>query len=180
MRWQDFKILMFVICTRLASFVYYICCKTCWYKSKNVSSKLCGFSQWTLSILEPRRKSPKFGWNQDIPCGDCEKEYLDQTKHQFCTRLKEHQRVVSNFNSSKPALAELHVSKTSHNIASVDSRNITTNNRYGQRLCLEAWHINASPCALNKNNESYYIAIVKFLLFMCFIGGEPITWECRN
>ena len=35
------------------------------------------------------------------PCGDCEKVYLGQTKHQFCTRLKEHQRAVSNSNSSK-------------------------------------------------------------------------------
>ena len=49
------------------------------------------------------------------PCGDCEKVYLGQTKHQFCTRLKEHQRAVSNSNSSKSALAK-HVCETSHNI----------------------------------------------------------------
>ena len=89
-----------------------------------------------------------------IPCGDCEKVYLGQTKRQFCTRLKEHQRAVSNFNSSKSALAE-HVCETSHNIAWEDSRIITTNNRYGQRLCLEAWHINASPCALNRDDGSH-------------------------
>ena len=40
-----------------------------------------------------------------IPCGDCEKEYLGQTKRQFCTRLKEHQRAVSNlYSSSQPWL----------------------------------------------------------------------------
>ena len=89
-----------------------------------------------------------------IPCGDCEKVYLGQTKRQFCTRLKEHQRAVSNFNGSKSALAE-HVCETSHNIAWEDSRIITTNNRYGQRLCLEAWHINASPCALNRDDGSH-------------------------
>ena len=38
-----------------------------------------------------------------IPCGVCEKVYLGQTKRQFCTRLKKHQRAVSNFNSSKSA-----------------------------------------------------------------------------
>ena len=27
-----------------------------------------------------------------IPCGDCKKEYLGQTKRQFCTRLKGHQK----------------------------------------------------------------------------------------
>ena len=63
-------------------------------------------------------------------------------------------RAVSNFNSSKSALAE-HVCETSHNIAWEDSKVITTNNRYGQRLCLEAWHINASPCALNRDDGSH-------------------------
>jgi hypothetical protein len=28
------------------------------------------------------------------PCGDCEKEYLGQSKRQFGTRLKEHQKAV--------------------------------------------------------------------------------------
>ena len=88
-----------------------------------------------------------------IPCGDCEKEYLGQTKRQFCTRLKEHQKAVSNLYSSKSALA--HVCKTSHKIAWEDSKIITTNNRYGQRLSLEAWHINASSCALNRDDGSY-------------------------
>ena len=83
-----------------------------------------------------------------------EKVYLGQTKRQFCTRLKEHQRAVSNFNSSKSALAE-HVCETSNNITWEDSRIITTNNRYGQRLCLEAWHINASPCTFNRDDGSY-------------------------
>ena len=30
-----------------------------------------------------------------IPCGDCEKEYLGQSKHQFGIWLKEHQKAVS-------------------------------------------------------------------------------------
>ena len=73
--------------------------------------------------------------------------------YQFCTRLKEHQKAVSNLYSLKSALAE-HVCKTSHKIAWEDSKIITTNNRYGQRLCLEAWHINASSCALNRDDGS--------------------------
>ena len=89
-----------------------------------------------------------------IQCSDCEKVYLSQTKRQFRIRLKEHQRAVCNSNSSKSALAE-DVCETSHNIAWDDSRIITTNNRYGQRLCLEAWHINVIPCALNRDDGSY-------------------------
>ena len=42
-----------------------------------------------------------------------------------------------------------------NSIAWEDSKVITTNNRHGQRLCLEAWHINASPCALNRDDGSH-------------------------
>ena len=35
------------------------------------------------------------------------------------------------------------------------SKVITTNNRYGQRLCLEAWHINMSHHALNRDDGAY-------------------------
>jgi hypothetical protein len=76
-----------------------------------------------------------------IPCGDCEKEYLGQSKRQFGTRLKEHQKAVSSLDKGKSALVE-HVCYTKHEIAWENSKVITTNNRYGQRLCLEAWHIN--------------------------------------
>ena len=41
-----------------------------------------------------------------IPCGDCEKEYLGQSKRQFGTRLKEHQKAVSTLDKGKSALAE--------------------------------------------------------------------------
>ena len=41
-----------------------------------------------------------------IPCGDCEKEYLGQSKRQFGTRRKEHQKAVSTFDKGKSALAE--------------------------------------------------------------------------
>ena len=35
------------------------------------------------------------------------------------------------------------------------SRIITTNNCYGQQFCFQAWHINVSSCALNRNDGSY-------------------------
>jgi hypothetical protein len=66
-----------------------------------------------------------------IPCGDCEKEYLGQSKRQFGTRLKEHQKAVSTLDKGKSALAE-HVCYTKHEIAWENSKVITTNNHYGQ------------------------------------------------
>jgi hypothetical protein len=66
-------------------------------------------------------------------------KYLGQSKRQFGTRLKEHQKAVSTLDKGKSALAE-HVCYTKHEITWENSKVITTNNRYGQRLCLEAWH----------------------------------------
>ena len=67
------------------------------------------------------------------------------------TSERVHQRAVSNPNSSKSALAE-HTCKTSHNTALDDSRIITSNNRYGQQLCLDAWYINKKPKNTAKSN----------------------------
>ena len=44
---------------------------------------------------------------------------------------------------------------TKHEIAWENSKVITTNNRYVQRLCLEAWHINMSNYALNRDDGAY-------------------------
>ncbi len=68
--------------------------------------------------------------------------------------LKEHQKAVSTLNKGKSALAE-HVCDTKHAIAWENSKIITTNNRYGQRRCLEAWHINMNQHALNRDDGSY-------------------------
>jgi hypothetical protein len=68
---------------------------------------------------------------------------LGQSKRQFGTRLKKHQKAVSTSDKGKTALAE-HACYTKRVIAWENSKVISTNNRYGQRLCLEAWHINMS------------------------------------
>jgi hypothetical protein len=72
----------------------------------------------------------------------------------FGTQLKEHQKAVSTLDKGNSALAE-HVCYTKHKIAWENSKVITTNNHYGQRLCLEAWHINMSNHALNRDDSAY-------------------------
>ena len=47
-------------------------------------------------FAEPKDRCPidrKTNAVYSIPCGDCEKVYLGQTKRQLCTRLKKHQRL---------------------------------------------------------------------------------------
>jgi hypothetical protein len=54
---------------------------------------------------------------------------LGQSKRQFGTRLKEHQKDFSTLNKEKSALAE-HVRDTKHEIAWEIPKIITTNNHY--------------------------------------------------
>ena len=89
-----------------------------------------------------------------IPCGNCEKTYLGQTKRQFGTRLSKHQRAVLNSQSEKSVSAE-QVCQTSHTNAWDNSTIVATNNRYAQRRCLEAWHINMNQHAMNRADGSY-------------------------
>ena len=41
---------------------------------------------------------------------------------------------------------------TNHTISWDNSKIITTNRRYHQRLCLEAWHINSAHAPLNRDD----------------------------
>ena len=49
------------------------------------------------------------------------------------------------------ALSE-HTCLTNHTIGWDKSKIITTNRRYHQRLCLEAWHINSAHAPLNRDD----------------------------
>ena len=64
-------------------------------------------------------------------------------------------KLSSNTYNRLVALLTEHVCDTKHEIAWENSKVITTNNRYGQRLCLEAWHINMSNYALNRDDGTY-------------------------
>ena len=80
---------------------------------------------------------------------------MGQSKCQFGTRLKEHQKAVSTLDKGKSALAEHVLYVTPNMRLRGNSKVITTNNRYGQRLWLEAWHINMSNHALNRDDGAY-------------------------
>ena len=73
------------------------------------------------------------------------------TKRQCGTRLKEHQKAVFLCKKENSALSE-HTCLTNHTIGWDNSKIITTNRRYHQRLCLEAWHINSAHAPLNRDD----------------------------
>ena len=100
---------------------------------------------------DPVSKEQKSDAIYSIPCNDCNQEYIGQTKRQFGTRLKEHQKAVALSRKDNSALSE-HTCQTNHTIAWNNSKIITTNQRYHQRRCLEAWHINSAHAPLNRDD----------------------------
>ena len=86
-----------------------------------------------------------------IPRNDCDDEYIAQTKRQFGTRLKKHQKVV--FFCKKIQLYRNTHAQLTIQLGGILLKIITTNRRYHQRLCLEAWHINSAHVPLNRDDR---------------------------
>ena len=61
----------------------------------------------------------------EIPCNDCSKIYVDESKRKFKTRVKEHKKAVAQLEIMKSALAEHH-KLTGHNIAWNDGKIVCT------------------------------------------------------
>ena len=89
--------------------------------------------------------------NYSIPYNDCDNEYIGQTKRQFDTHLKEHQKVVFFCKKENSALWE-HTCLTNHTIEWDKSKIISTNRHYYHPLCLEARHINSAHAPLNHDD----------------------------
>ena len=104
----------------------------------------CKFS---LTVAKEQRTDAIYS----IPSNDCDHECIGQTKRQFDTRLKEHQKVVFFCKKENSVLSE-HTCLTNHTIGWGKSKIITTNRRYYRRLWLEAWHINSAHAPLNRDD----------------------------
>ena len=99
----------------------------------------------------PTAKEQKSDTIYSIPCNDCNQGHIGQTKRQLWTRLKEHQKAFSISKKDNSAFSE-HTCQTNHTIAWDNSKIITTNRRYYQRRCMQAWHINSAHDPLNRDD----------------------------
>ena len=75
----------------------------------------------TIGNLFPKPKDPvpkdqTRGAFYSIPCKDCDKSYIGETKRKFSTRLKEHKKAVEHKHSQKSALAE-HCLRSGHTVS---------------------------------------------------------------
>ena len=62
-----------------------------------------------------------------------------------------YQKAVFFCKKENSALSE-HTCLINHTVGWDNSKIITTNRRYHQRLCLEAWHINSAHAPLNRDD----------------------------
>ena len=95
------------------------------------------------------------------------------------TWLKEHQKAVFLCKKENSALWE-HTCLTNHTIGWDNSKIITTNQRYHQRLCLEAWHIDYAHAPLNCEDggllpDAYLHLVRKKALISDHIKGPLVT-----
>ena len=73
---------------------------------------------------DPVTKEQRTDAIYSVPCNDCDHEYIGQTKRQFDTRLKEHQKVVFFRKKENPALSG-HTCLTNHKIRRAKSKVIS-------------------------------------------------------
>ena len=104
---------------------------------------------------DPVTKEQRTDAIYSIPCNDCDNEYIGQTKRQFGTRLKEHQKAVFFCKKENSALSG-HACLTNYTIGWDNSKIITTNRHYHQCLCLEAWHIHSAHAPLNRDDGGLF------------------------
>ena len=110
----------------------------------------------TIGNLSPKPKDPvpkdqTRGAMYSIPCKDCDKSYIGETKRKFSTRLKEHQKAVERKHSQKSALAE-HCLRSGHMVSWEASKILRTSANWRNRRILEAWEINTRRNPLNRDD----------------------------
>ena len=122
------------------------------YHNINVAQK----PHQTIGNLLPKPKDPvpkdqTRGPIYSIPCKDCDKSYIGETKRKFSTRLKEHQKAVEHKHSQKSALAE-HCLRSGHTVSWETAKILRTSANWRNRRILEAWEINTCRNPLNRDD----------------------------
>ena len=113
----------------------------------------------TIGSLFPKAKDPvpkdqASGVIYSIPCKDCEKLYIGETKRKFSTRLREHQKAVEQKHPKKSALAQ-HCLQSGHTISWDSSSILRTSPSWRNQHLLEAWEINTYKSPLNHDDGMY-------------------------
>ena len=122
----------------------------------NYNIKVAQKPHQTIGNLFPKPKDtvPKDqtrGAIYSIPCKDCDKSYIRETKRKFSTCLKKHQKAVEHKHSHKSALVE-HCLHSGHTVSWEAAKILCTSANWRNRRILEAWEINTYRNPLNRDD----------------------------
>ena len=120
-----FSVWQFIIFGALLS--YYVCLKCNKNSEKpryipRLAKKTSFRKRAVAKPKDPVTKEQRTDAIYSIPCNNCDNEYIGQTKRQFGTRLKEHQKAVFLRKKENSALSE-HTCLTNHTIGWENSKN---------------------------------------------------------
>ena len=73
---------------------------------QEIGSRRALHQGWKWAFKDPVTKQQRTDAIFSIPCNDCDNKYIGQTKRQFGTRLKEHQKAVFFRKKENSALSE--------------------------------------------------------------------------
>ena len=105
-------------------------------------------------LPNPKDKIPvnqKTGLVYQIPCLNCNKVYIGETKRTLHTRKKEHCTAIRKNQPNKSALCE-HAMDNDHLIDWNNAKVLHYEQNYYERLFVESWHINKNVDSINRKN----------------------------
>jgi len=88
-----------------------------------------------------------------ISCNECDATYVDQTKRQLKTRIKEHMTDINKLTGS-PSVISLHKLTNNHDFKWNDVEILDNEHSFNNRLISEIIHIKKQENGLNKQNDT--------------------------
>ena len=115
------------------------------------------------SVKDEINHNEKSNLEYEVPCQNCALVYIEQTKRDLKSRIKEHQRDIKVRRSEKSALCQ-HSMENDHLIDWSKVKILKVGHNYSKRLFTESWYINKKHQVLNRNDGLSIPAVYKKLL----------------
>jgi len=117
----------------------------------------------TTSIKDPVDIKSRQGVVYSIPCRDCNKRYIGETKRSRETRQKEHKADIKNKRFDKSALTQ-HTFDLNHRMDWANSKVLEFESNYYRRRFIESFHINSDKDTMNEKRSDLFPDIYRFML----------------
>jgi len=115
------------------------------------------------SIKDPVDIKSRQGVVYSIPCRDCNKRYIGETKRSLETRQKEHKADIKNKRFDKSSLMQ-HTIDLNHRMDWDNSKVLEFESNYYTCRFIEPFHINSDKDTMNEKRSDLFPDIYQFML----------------